>query len=336
MTLTYTKPTKSSYPLTSNQSLYDSYQKSVDPGTICRASAHGKLILIGDHAVCYGAKAVAVPVYGPELSISLSLSKTTSIIINDSDLTMQLSGLLGDALSIMDIPDSLCFQIKAHSSIPLGAGLGSSAALCVALVRSIASYKQVHLEKLEIAKFANKLEERFHGSPSGLDASVVAFDRPIIFSKDKEIKELELAPNSSKHRFYFAIVDSNKRSPTKKMIETASKFFNDPKKGQDLVDKFDAAADELIEGLRNGCNEQVKEPIGKAFSLLKSVGIVTDQLKHMIAKSIELGCLAGKPTGAGGGGCILTLLPNDGPRRLEILESLRVTFGHDNVYGVNL
>ena len=155
---------------------------------------HGKMILIGEHAVVYGAKAVAMPVYGKNITLKVSESEKDHIVVGGVDLTTKLIPLLSKTRSQLGLTEDQYFSVEGISSLPLGAGLGSSAALAVGLLKGVTKLKNISLTTEELANMANELETIFHGSPSGLDAAVVAHDTPIIFEKSGDstsLKKLE-------------------------------------------------------------------------------------------------------------------------------------------------
>lgn len=299
-----------------------------------KVSCHGKMILIGEHAVVYGAKAVAMPVYGMGLTLNASNSSEPKFVIDGIDLSVKLNPLVEDAKNLLNIDEKNQFHFEGTSSLPLGAGLGSSAALSVAIIRALSSLNNISLLKSEISAFANNLEKRFHGSPSGLDVSVVAFDKPIVFQNENG--PISVSELSHETTFNFALIDSGKRSSTIEMVEVASQYFKDKIAGPSLIKDFNQATNELICGMENGVIEKVKSAMNRACQLLETISVVPEDLKTIIKSSLDLGCLAVKPTGAGGGGCLLALLPSDTNKKTDILNKLIIKFGPKNIYGVTL
>ena len=301
---------------------------------VVTASCNGKAILMGEHAVVYGAKAVAMPIRGKSISLSIADAAVTKVKINELDLTSTLGHLVDDAKKILRIEPNRAFSVAGKSTLSLGAGLGSSAALSVAIIKALIEKFNIDLSKKEIARVANQLEKRFHGSPSGLDVTVVAQDEPIIFErKNMSSKQLRLTDPGT---FRFALIDSQKRISTKKMIEKASVYFQDQKQRNKLIKEFDAAADELIAGINTGSVESVSSAINKGSELLEQISVVSDDLKSKINEAKKLGCLAVKPTGAGGGGCLLSLLPGNTQEANSTVARLKEKFGVHNVFEVNL
>ena len=152
---------------------------------------------------------------------------------------------------MLDLQPTDFFSVSGESTLPLGAGLGSSAALAVGLLKGVTKLKGISLTTNELSQKANRLEKIFHGSPSGLDVAVVAHDSPIVFEKSGEtttLKKLEYKKSS----FNFVLIDSKSRASTKEMIAIASKYFQLEADRKALVAKFDSATEQLITGINDG------------------------------------------------------------------------------------
>lgn len=295
------------------------------------ASACGKAILVGEHAVVYGSKAVAVPLNQMRLSLQICPEAVNhgSAISSDSILGKHLQSLLAEALRVLELPE-YAFAISGNSDLPIGAGVGSSASLCVAMLRVIAKSLALPIDPQRLAALANQLERRFHGSPSGLDASVVAYERPVAFTRANGVEPLNLTMDSV---WRFALVDCGARAATKAMIHLAQPHFVGSA-GERRLAKFDEIAVAAVAALESGTPWQLAPVMRDCGKLLAEVGVVTDLLGQIIAKCQEIGCLAAKTTGAGGGGVVLALL--DPERSGEQLARLQQVFGRDAVYAVCL
>ena len=315
-----------------NQTVPKTNDSPPDSVNVC---CHGKVILIGEHAVIYGAKALAMPMLGMSMNLHVRKSIKTKVIIDDKDLTIQLGPLFEDASEHLKL-QKVGYEVQGRSTLPLGAGLGSSAALNVGIVRSLSKLWDLNLDDKTVAELANLLEKRFHGSPSGLDTSVVSFDKPIIFRRDESGHQIQRLNSSG--QFKFAVIDSQKRASTKEMVTKASAFFQRDESGKKLLEEFESAADELQDGLNACLEHKVKSAMTKAYMLLDHIKVIPTGLKSLASDILETGCIAVKPTGAGGGGCLLALLPSSSEdvAANRILTTLRNKFGTKNVYEVSL
>ena len=290
-------------------------------------TACGKAIIVGEHAVIYGAKAVAIPL--PTLRTELKLIATPeSTCTNQQYRPLQLRKVVADAFKLLHIAP-FPFEIKFATNSLVGAGLGSSAAVCVALVRLMSTWMGKDLNDTQVARFANYLEERFHGSPSGLDTAVVACQTPILFQKDTPPQKISVSPIEGKHRWCFALIDSGIRSSTKVMVKRAMPYFT-----ANGIQKFSNCAAIVAKSLARGRIAPVAEAMRYMDVMLREANVTTTHLVKIIERVKSYGVLAAKSTGAGGGGCVLALLKPEHAK--QQLHKIRSCYSNTNVYEVML
>lgn len=323
------------FALAHSSSPHDHQSASPITPSSSQASACGKAIIIGEHAVVYGAKAVAIPLLNLNMELNLIPESIDTHKLEDDEDSLTLRALIQDAFRVLKLKP-FPLTIHGRSKVPLGAGLGGSAALSVSLLQALAASTQLKLTHSEIALLANELEKRFHGTPSGLDTSVIAFRQAIAFKKGEAPKLLPLKLFTDADKIYpwrFVLIDSLVRSSTRSMIQIAAPYFQAPQ-GSERIAHFNDLADAVIDGFSQGSIASVSKAMNQAAEVLSEVGIVTPKLREMIEVTKSCGVLAAKPTGAGGGGCILTLLdPRDAA---TTLIKLKKSFGDNCVYDVVL
>lgn len=303
-------------------------------------SVCGKTILIGEHAVIYGAKAIAMPVQSLQMKLKLEAladSEKGSIFnFGNKSASPRLKSMLTDAFSLLGVKP---FPVKVEglSNILIGSGLGSSASLSVALLLIISQAMGQTLTPQKVAILANELEKSFHGTPSGLDTSVVAYNKIISFKKGEpnEIELLKVAPikDTCETPWPFVLVDSKIRSSTIAMVKQTSKFFRG-QEGERRVALFDSLASHLQQALQGGDIQNAAAAISEASRRLAECNLVTQPIDHLIKEIKSLGALSAKLTGAGAGGCVLALL--DPRYSKEQLNRMQQHFGHDRVFWVPL
>ncbi len=286
-----------------------------------RVSTHGKCILVGEHAVVYGCPAIAMPIRELrfEMEIFQNFKNTLDMHIDEKPASNLIKRIVSDTYQLLNL-EFKGAEITGKSDIPIGAGLGSSAAFCSGITQLVATANDLHLSKQKIIETANSLEKRFHGTPSGLDTATLVYNGPIFFRSRKNIDAIE--PTK---RFNFLIIDSEIRSPTLAMVQKAKPFFEGSKR-QKTIDGFTKAVNTCKNALMNGDHEGVAESMTRSQVLLKSVGVVGSESETIIQKCIQAGCLSAKISGAGGGGVILALLPDNHEDSKRIKATLKQSY----------
>ena len=302
-----------------------------------KVSACGKTILVGEHSVMYGHHAIGLALPDIFLKISLSFKKNlngpifeTKIMGKKINTSLEIFDLLKKSFlksvslfnEILDenIIQNLYFEID--SKIPLGGGMGGSAAISVAFVKLCQKLFNSQKNKNEMIEISNQLDGFFHGgSASGIDVNSVFSDGIILFNKESEPKKIIL-----QKEFWISLIDTNERSPTSKMISIVKNNLNthykETKKSLDLLGQI---ALEVAENLNHGDIQKISEKLNEAQTCLEKIGVSTDKTKKLIQKMNSLGALASKLTGAGGGGLVLSIYEKDPTPLLSSLE-------HDRIY----
>ncbi len=304
--------------------------------------ACSKFILGGEHAVVHGAHAIAIPLFGKKLSLQLSSSsRTRALVLSGKTKSDQIADVLTDLkkLTPADIFSAKHeFSASGNCSIPVGAGLGASAALCVALARAhekwtsntLSSSSQTgfaeQFEKQKVQKLAHSLEKRFHGSPSGIDTSVIAYEQPILFQKNEGVRFAASVIQMPR----FVLVDSGVRSSTKHMVQKAMTHFAG-NKGERLVRRFDLVTLDTWKALHQNDMQGLVETMRENHSLLQEIEVVGQRCMELVEKMTDLGTVAAKVTGAGGGGFVLGVLPKDPSAAAVTQKNLEDHFGKDAV-----
>ena len=191
------------------------------------ATAPGKIILFGEHAVVYGEPAIAVPVQvfharavvSPEISGSpgdiwidapdISLSADLKTLDTDHTLRAAVSEVVDDS----GLDSTPACRIQITSTIPIASGLGSSAAISTALIRALSAFLGKQMTDEQVSRAAFKIEKIHHGTPSGIDNSVVAFQQPVYYQKGTPMEFLTI-----NNPFSIMIAGSGSTGDTRKAV----------------------------------------------------------------------------------------------------------------------
>lgn len=254
------------------------------------ASVPGKAILFGEHAVVYGRPAIAMPLH--ELRLTARLAGPGEPELDEAvRVAWRLLERSGDPP-----------PVRIESSLPIGAGLGSSAALSVALVRLLGP---PHLEAESVAALAHELERLYHGTPSGLDTTVVALERAVWFQRGQPPEPLQPG-----RRLRFLLVDSGRRASTAGVVgEVRERAQAEPAVCKALFDSIGWIAREGRRLLTEGDGPALGRLMVENQRLLQSLGVSSPELDGLVEGALQAGAWGAKLSGAGRGGHVLVLAP---------------------------
>ncbi|MGE0064242.1 MAG: mevalonate kinase [Methanobacteriales archaeon] len=293
-----------------------------------KASAPGKAILFGEHAVVYGKPAIALAIdKRATITIKESHRDYTRIKSDDLDLEAILSpetglklkkgemGILNYILKALEFyHDSTPINIKLKISIPIGAGLGSSAAVTVATIAALDNYHKRKSTLPSIARRAHRVELEVQGAASPLDTSISTHGGLIYLDKEK-IEQIKGDLKDS------LVIGYTRSEETAKMVKLVKERMERHPQIMNLI--MDAIA-HITRKARKALKSDDKECLGELMNinqgLLDAIGVNSKSLSEMIYTSREAGALGSKITGAGGGGSIIAYSHPD--RTDQILESL--------------
>ena len=220
------------------------------------ATAPGKIILFGEHAVVYGRPAIAVPVAQVNATVTVDDAPGdqhgSRIIAPDIDRYYalrdappddplgQATALVGNAIGLDNLPSLL---IHVTSTIPIASGLGSGAATAAALIRALArKFDRPDLAEDEaVSRLTYEVEKLHHGTPSGIDNTVVAYNRPVYFVRRSPTNLIE--PFGVARPVTLLIGDTGVASPTRIAVGDVRRGWEaEPERFEALFDGCGAAA----------------------------------------------------------------------------------------------
>lgn len=277
--------------------------------------APGKWILAGEHSVLRGATAVALP--HPEFKLRLKFVPASADRLeifppeSDREIRSLLDGIV-DSWEQNDkslkLPEG---RLEIGSSIPTGAGLGSSAALCVAITRWLS--EPLEIQPSQQFEFARGLEHHFHGRSSGMDIAAALAAKPITFSMEKGSTSL---PVSQLPKFTFH--DTGLRARTSECVFRVKRMHEEtPGMAMGIDERMADASRMVMEGLmgfgkggREVATATIARGMSEAHECFLSWQLVPAEAQRLIEKLQSDGALAAKLTGAGGGGFVVAIWPS--------------------------
>lgn len=273
---------------------------------LAKAFAPGKVILLGEHAVVFGHPAIAGPL---EQGITVTLEKAAGgIALKGADTG---PSLIAHALRKCAQAFHLSsVEVEITGDLPQAVGLGSSAAVSVALVRAFATAAQISMRPQGLLDRAMELEHEFHGATaSGVDHNV-AFERKLIrYVKGRRAQPLALARAVE----CVVWVVEPRGSTRERVQEIARRREEDAALYEEVFGEIGGLAERAVEALENGDLAVVGQAMDQNQRLLQRLGLSTPGLDRAVAELRAMGAFGAKLTGAGGGGSVVGLFADAKP-----------------------
>ena len=269
---------------------------AVDPGT---ATAAGKVILLGEHAVVYGKHAVALPI----------CDAVTAQVTRDNPQSTFPAGF-DDGIAIIARELGVDIDgvgIAVQSKIPRAMGLGSSAAIAVAIIRGFNDAFELGIDNERINAIAFECERLAHGTPSGVDNTIATYAHPMLFRRGEELE--------------FSSIELSEPAPiviafggaTGMTIEQVAGVRARREKNAAHYDaifsEIDAISCAGAEALAAADYAQLGALMNICHGLLNAIEVSTPELEDMVSIARASGAAGAKLTGAGGGGSIVAICP---------------------------
>lgn len=293
------------------------------------AVGHGKVILFGEHGVVHGVPALAAAVEGGAVVEFTKVDGPTRLHIEPWGVDVQVADAydgpersepLYRALCVARgmYDDDLELRLDAVMNLPGGAGMGSSAALGVAVLRAMDQARGLERSVDEMIERSLEWERVFHGNPSGVDNAMAASGGLAVYRRGEPIEPVEL-----RGTLRLVVANSGESSSTKEMVASVGRQYEgEPER----VGKIFAGMASIVQNARIALASGDWKSLGQLMTLnqalLNSLMLSTGTIEEMIETAKDAGSLGGKVTGAGGGGCMIALAADeDGQKR--VAEALR-------------
>src|SRR3989344_1060171 len=261
-------------------------------------SAPAKIHLLGEHSSVYGKPAILTSV---DLRLKVTISQGRTIPEELKKLQKLIDRIVKTELKLKKIP---LYSLEISSDIPIGAGLGSSAAVSAAYVGALLTYLRVTWSLERIYRLGFKAEEVFHGNPSGGDLATVVFGGLIWFRREtptlKLIQPLSFNISSKLTKRFVLINTGTPKESTRDLAAMVKELYTKkPKKVENFSNYQEKLVKELLTVIKEGNEKEFIRIIREGERNLESIGVVSKSSKEIIMKIEEAGGAA-KICGAGG------------------------------------
>lgn len=288
------------------------------------AAAPGKIILFGEHAVVYGQPALAVPVATLEARAVVSArigAASGEIWIEAPDIELSspvrdlapghpLRASLAAAAGTEDLSSIPACRILITSTIPVSSGMGSSAAVSAALIRAFGAFLGRRLPDQEVSDLTFEIEKIQHGSPSGIDNSVVVYQKPVFYRKGDPLEFLSI-----RQPFEILIADSGIPGSTRAAVESVrEKWLASQEECEDLFTRIGEISRTAKGIITSGDSRELGPLMNENQAYLRELGVSTPELDRLAERALEAGALGAKLSGGGLGGNLIVLQDPRTPR----------------------
>ena len=298
------------------EEILDQVSASTAGQKIPNAVAAGKVILFGEHAAVYGRHALALPI--PD-AVSVTVERTDAATCHaipawgiagriDRDNPQGVDAAIALILQQLDL-QAAEFAISVDSRLPRAMGLGSSAAIAVAVTRAVCDVMSLSADNDRINAIAFECEKLAHGTPSGVDNTISTFGEPMLFCNDGGLR---IEPLTLTETPPIVIACSSKAGLTSTEVAgVRARFERAPQRYDALFDEIDQISLTGAGLLQERNYGELGLSMNVCHGLLNAIEVSTPELERMIALARHAGAAGAKLTGAGGGGSIVALCPGE-------------------------
>lgn len=308
------------------------------------ATSPGKIILFGEHAVVYGQPAIAAPLSAVRASASVSAGATGGgPVINAVNLKMRITALddahqalikaVYLALAEANQPENSEIEITLDSDIPIASGLGSGAAIAASTIKAILSYYNHPITTARLSELVYKVEALHHGTPSGIDNTVICYEKPVFFIRGQQPETFRTAAP-----FEIVIADTGIPSPTRVTVGRVREHWKkDKTRSEALFRQIGQICLDAYKHILEGATEALGPLMDDNQTLLEAIDVSSPELEHLISIARKAGALGAKLSGGGGGGNLIALVENGAGQTVAArlraggaVRTLITTIGNDD------
>ena len=271
--------------------------------------SNGKIILVGEHAVTFGEPAIAIPFSSGKVKVTIEEMPELAVSTMISDVyegevayaPEHLHALISrfEAESHIQSP----VMIKIDAKLPPSRGLGSSAAVAVAFTRAAFNYLDKPLSDEELIEHVNWAEMIAHGKPSGVDAQTIVSNQPTWFQKGvfTSLESLQLPG-------YMVVLDTGIKGNTKEAVHDVHELVDNNHENKQFIERIGQLVHSANQAITTRNFDLLAEIFNECQSYLATLTVSHPKIDKLLSAAKQAGAVAGKLTGSGRGGSMITLV----------------------------
>ena len=284
---------------------------------ITSARACGKIILFGEHAVVYNQPAIAVPLQAISAVTEVIPTAPGSgfyIVVPQTNREFRFlaphegseNSLIYTARLVLnhlhaEEPDVI---LSLRSTIPQKSGFGSGAAVSIAIVRALGNFLGQSLPDAIVNDIVYEVEKMHHGTPSGIDNTVIAFERPLFFVKNQPNKFIHI-----KNQQELLVATLPHSTPTKVTVSDVRYLYTKhPRRVQRIFRRIGDIAQQARIALETGEVSNLGSLMNENHKLLKRLTVSDSMTDKLCRSALKAGALGAKLSGGGRGGNMIALV----------------------------
>lgn len=320
-------------------------RKTATPVTTVRpdsdwSAGYGKVILLGEHSVVYGRHAIATPLTLAMRARVEDADEGLTLLIPRWGVEQQLhpaAARPGSFLGLMNVVlgelglAGRSMRIHVQPDVPRAVGLGSSAALAVAIVRAVDAHYRLNLSDEQVCRLAYECEKIAHGTPSGVDNTVATYGTTILFRRGDTdagaVPNADAASDVTSARSVIPVMQTlTPPAPLPLVIgltgtesltaatvaQVRARWQERPALYESIFDTIDSLALEAAAAVETGDLAGLGELMNICQGQLAALQVSSPQIAELVQVARNAGAIGAKLTGGGGGGAVVALAP-DGP-----------------------
>lgn len=266
---------------------------------------------MGEHAVVYGQPAIALPFSAVEVvaqvreqgdSLTVSCQFYEGLVHQMPKVWESLKHAIRFSLYRIGAPTDPAIHVEISSTIPAERGMGSSAAVAVAVARALFAYYDQPLTDEELWDIVQSSEKIAHGNPSGVDAATTSGKQPVFFIRNQPIEPVVLALDA-----YLVVADTGRTGNTLEAIESVATLMKEGPEALLLVEALGECSYQARQALARNEAGLLGDVMNQAHTYLQRLGVSDEALDHLVKIARQAGALGAKLTGGGRGGCMIAL-----------------------------